>query len=111
MALDRARKSGKILISHPVLSELSEVLHRSRFRRYIEENDIRLFLVALTREAEWVEADSSIAACRDSKDDKFLSLAVSGQATHIVSGDRDLLELHPFRGIQILSPGSFVGMP
>ncbi|MDE2844360.1 MAG: putative toxin-antitoxin system toxin component, PIN family [Chloroflexota bacterium] len=45
--------------------------------------------------------------CRDPKDDKFLELAVSGQASHIVSGDQDMLELHPFRGIPVLSPRSF----
>jgi hypothetical protein len=47
-------------------------------------------------------------ACRDPKDDKFLSLAVSGLATHIVTGDADLLALHPFQGIQILTPGALL---
>ena len=42
--------------------------------------------------------------CRDPKDDKFLELALNGKATHIVSGDEDLLVLHPFRGIPILTP-------
>jgi hypothetical protein len=88
MAIDRAMKSGKILISNEVLSELSGVLHRARFRRYLDENDIRLFLVALTVEAEWIEAIVPLSACRDPKDDKFLSLAVSGSATHIVTGAR-----------------------
>ena len=86
-------------------------MHRARFRRYLDENDIRLFLVALTSEAEWVDTVAPLSACRDPKDDKFLALAVSGNATHIVTGDRDLLELHPFRGVQILSPGDFVEMP
>lgn len=39
---------------------------------------------------------------------KFLELAVSGRATHIVTGDSDLLALHPFQGIQILPPHSFL---
>lgn len=108
MAVDRARQQGAVLISYAILAELSEVLHRKRFRRYIDEEDVRRFLAALTREAEWVEVDVQIAACRDPKDDKFLSLAVSGHATHIVSGDADLLVLHPFQGIQILSPGAFI---
>jgi predicted nucleic acid-binding protein len=45
-----------------------------------------------------------ITACRDSKDDKFLEVAVTGHATHIVTGDEDLLALNPFLGIQIVSP-------
>jgi len=110
MALDRARQEGAILISYAVLCELSEVLHRKRFRRYINEEDIRRFLAALTREANWIDDDLQLTVCRDPKDNKFLSLAVSGHATHIITGDRDLLELHPFQEIQILSPSAFLEM-
>ena len=49
-----------------------------------------------------------VSVCRDPKDDKFLELAVSGAATHIISGDDDLLSLHPFRGVAIISPQDFV---
>jgi len=49
-----------------------------------------------------------IVACRDAKDDKFLEAAVAGTADAIVSGEADLLTLHPFRGISILSPTAFL---
>jgi len=49
-----------------------------------------------------------ITACRDPKDDKFLELAVAGRATHIVTGDSDLLALNSFQSIQILPPQSFL---
>jgi putative PIN family toxin of toxin-antitoxin system len=62
----------------------------------------------LAREAEWVEVDARISACRDPKDDKFLEVAVSGRATHIVTGDSDLLALNPFRGIEFLPPHRFL---
>ena len=107
-ALDRVHQQGTILLSFATLTELYEVLSRAQFRRYIDKEDIRRFLAALTREAHWIEVDVQICACRDPKDDKFLSLAVSGQATHIVSGDADLLALHPFQGIQILAPSEFL---
>jgi len=55
-----------------------------------------------------VDVDVQIRACRDSKDDKFLELAISGLATHVVTGDSDLLALNPFRGIQIISPQAFL---
>lgn len=103
-ALDLALKQGKLLLSFAVLAELCEVLSRKRFRRYVDEEDIRTFVAVLTREAEWVDVDVRITACRDPKDDRFLELAVSGQATHVVSGDSDLLALNPFRGITIMSP-------
>jgi putative PIN family toxin of toxin-antitoxin system len=108
LAVDRARREGSILLSSAILVELSEVLSRQQFRRYIEAEDIRLFLAALTREADWVTVDKQVSACRDPKDDKFLSLAVCGRATHIITGDADLLVLHPFRGVQIVAPGRFL---
>ena len=107
-ALDLALRRGKVLLSFAVLAELYEVLSRKKFRRYIDEEDIRTFIAALTRESQWVDADVRITACRDSKDDKFLELAVSGHATHIVTGDSDLLALNPFQGIQILPPQEFL---
>jgi predicted nucleic acid-binding protein len=55
-----------------------------------------------------VDVTERVAACRDPKDDKFLELAVSGRASCIVSGDKDLLALHPFRGIAILNPAAFL---
>lgn len=87
-----------------MLAELNEVLGRQHFRRYVHEDEVRRFLAAFAREAEWVEITTSITACRDPKDNKFLELAVDGHATHIVSGDDDLLALNPFRNISILRP-------
>jgi putative PIN family toxin of toxin-antitoxin system len=58
--------------------------------------------------AQAVTITERIAACRDPTDDKFLELAVNGQADLIVSGDADLLVLNPFRGIPIVSPAAFV---
>ena len=110
-ALDLALRRGTVLLSVTVLVELYEVLGRKQFARYVDEDDVRRFVAALTRETEWVEVGVEIAACRDAKDDKFLELAVSGHATHIVTGDSDLLVLSPFQGIQILSPSSFLGLP
>ena len=103
-ALTAALSKGTILLSYSVLAEIYEVLTRKQFRRYVGEEEVRAFLAALTREAEWVDVSMRIAACRDPKDNKFLELAVEGQATHIVTGDSDLLALNPFQGIQIISP-------
>jgi hypothetical protein len=46
--------------------------------------------------------------CRDPRDDKFLEVAVHGRADVIVTGDRDLLDLNPFRGIEILTPAEYL---
>jgi predicted nucleic acid-binding protein len=46
----------------------------------------------------------TISICRDAKDNKFLELAVNGDAKFIITGDQDLLILNPFRGIKIITP-------
>lgn len=110
-ALDLALHRGAVLLSFAVLAELYEVLSRKQFARYVDEEAVRKFVATLTRETEWIEVDIEIVACRDTRDDKFLELAVSGHATHIVTGDSDLLALNSFRGIEILSPNSFLALP
>ena len=64
-------------------------------------------MILFGREIEIVER---VTACRDPDDDMFLEVAVNGRATHIVTGDKDLLALHPFRGIPILTPADFLAL-
>jgi predicted nucleic acid-binding protein len=53
----------------------------------------------------------TITICRDPKDNKILELAVSGQASYLLSSDKDLLVLHPFQGIEIVTPADFLAKP
>jgi len=106
--LDKARMEGKILLSIDVIEELHDVLSRPAFDRYIDEEDRLKFLALLVKDATLVEITEKVKECRDPKDDKFLELAVNGDATFIVSGDKDLQVLHPFRNIPILSPRAFL---
>jgi putative PIN family toxin of toxin-antitoxin system len=107
-ALHAALGRGRILISQASTAELREVLGRRKFDRYLTAEEREQFLLLLVREAIAIEIAEEIRACRDPKDDKFLELAVNGQATCIVTGDQDLLALHPFRAIPILTPARFV---
>ena len=87
---------------------MNGVLRRPRFDRYLREEERIEFLASLVRESDLVEVTEVVNACRDPNDNKFLELAVSGAATHIISGDDDLLVLHPFRGIAVLSAQDFL---
>jgi putative PIN family toxin of toxin-antitoxin system len=107
-AFRHALQSGQILVSLPMLEELNDVLSRSKFDRYVSAEEREEFLEALIERAAFVEPDEQIAVCRDPKDDKFLELAVSGSARCIISGDDDLLALHPFRGIAIVTVDDFL---
>ena len=111
MAFDRARKSCTLLISSACLDELRGRLYLPKFVRYFSHEEADILLETLEAAAEHCAITEAIVVCRDPKDDKFLELAVAGYAQCIVSGDPDLLELHPFRGIHILSPRAFLDVP
>ena len=107
-AFSHVLEHGTLLISMATVAELNGVLHRPRFDTYLREEERIEFLATLVRESDLVEVTEVVNACRDPSDNKFLELAVSGAATHIISGDDDLLALHPFRGIAILSAQDFL---
>jgi putative PIN family toxin of toxin-antitoxin system len=107
-ALQEALDSGDLLLSLEVVEECAEVIRREKFDRYVKRKTREELLRALIEEAVFVEITETVQACRDAKDDKFLELAVSGNASHLVTGDEDLLVLHPFRGISILTATQFL---
>ena len=107
-AFDKACARGRILLSEPIITELDDVLRRPRFEKYIRADERIHFLVALLREAHIVRVTETVANCRDPKDNKYLALAHEAQAACIVTGDKDLLVLNPYRGISILTPRQFL---
>ena len=107
-AFDQAQDQGSVLISIPILAELNDVLSRKKFDKYLTEEKRKRFLAVLAKKAKLVEITEEIVECRDPKDNKFLELAVCGKADYIISGDKDLLTLNPFRGIAILKPDEFL---
>ncbi|NJO83046.1 MAG: putative toxin-antitoxin system toxin component, PIN family [Blastochloris sp.] len=107
-ALDQALTTGVLLVSEPTILEVMQVITRPKFDRYIPEANRRLVLSLLLRQTTLLVVTIRISDCRDPKDNKFLELARTGSATAIISGDKDLLELHPYHGIAILTPGEFV---
>lgn len=110
-ALDAAVARGRLLVSEATIAELDDVLRRRKFDKYVSEKQRLEFLAALVREAELIDVVDVVTDCRDPKDNKFLELALSGRGSHIVTGDADLLVLHPFRDLPIVTPQSFLGMP
>jgi len=101
-------EEGLLLVSEASLDELADVLSRNKFDAYVSVEDRQAFFRLLVRIAEIVPISTSIQACRDPKDDKFLELAVSGEASWIVTRDQDLLVLNPFRDIHVAAPSEFL---
>ena len=106
--MKRATDERTLLVSDDTLEELATVLSRTKFDRYVSLEDRKTFILLLGRISERVMIIRRIQACRDPKDDKFLELAVNGVADLIISGDEDLLTLHPFMDISILSPADYL---
>jgi putative PIN family toxin of toxin-antitoxin system len=104
----RMAQSGIVLASDATLLELVEVMGRTRFDRYVERSHRQRLAAEFINNCEMVQVAISIRACRDSRDDKILEVAVHGRADCIVTGDMDLLTLHPFRGISILTPSGYL---
>lgn len=104
----KASAEARILMSSETLGELADVLSRPKFDRYISIADRQQFLRLLGRVAEIIPITYRVRACRDPSDDKFLELAVNGSAHAIVTGDKDLLALDPFRGISIVTPARYL---
>ncbi len=99
---------GQLLASNATLTELADVLSRPKFGPYVSIADRQGFLRRLARFVEMVPITYTVRACRDPDDDKFLELALNGDAEVIVTGDRDLLVLSPFRGVRIVTPATYL---
>jgi len=98
----RALLEHDVFVSPSTFNELALVLAREKFNawRPLEQRLlwVRHFLNAVIQ----IEPTVQILECRDPKDNQFLELAVSANADVLVSSDLHLLEMNPFRGVEII---------
>jgi putative PIN family toxin of toxin-antitoxin system len=99
--------------SEELIAELAEVLSRSYLDRRLTQSDRDRFLEMIRNNVEVYPVTKAAAAaldprCRDADDNFILALALASQAEAIVSSDKDLLVLHPWNGIAILTPAQFL---
>ena len=112
-ALAHALSAGYVCASVETLAELEKVLLRPKFDRYMLR-DVRIeFVELLHRQVHLFAVSGADEAnvdppCRDPKDNKFLALAKVCDADTLISSDADLLVMHPWQGVQILTPAAFV---
>lgn len=101
----------QLFTSRALLDELNETLHRPKFTRAIAASGLgidemihhyqRLTYLVTTRKL-------TQQICRDADDDNVLACALAAKAHIIATGDKDLLVLHPWRGIDMLNPAEAV---
>jgi putative PIN family toxin of toxin-antitoxin system len=107
-AVDVGMDSGVVMLSDATFSELAQVLMRSKLDAYLTRDERAAALDATASVCRRVQISRPLQACRDPRDDKFLDVAVHGRADALVTGDADLLALHPFHGVPILTPTDFL---
>lgn len=105
-----AEMRALLLFSEATHLELVTRAMRPKFDRYRDTVRLEIWLDSIHQLARWISPQSSLNVCRDPDDNKFLALAFDGDADCIITGDQDLLVLHPFQGIPILSPADFLGL-
>lgn len=102
---------NRLILSEAVADEYRDVIFRQKFDRFVSVERRQRILDAVLVAAERIEPTETVRECRDPKDDKYLALAAAGRADVIVSSDaRHLLSMHPWRGIRILSPASYLAL-
>jgi uncharacterized protein len=107
-ALNKANSSGIIIVSDATLDELYRKVSLPKFEKYLPLKRRLMFYKTFSLLALNIHPTTIIKACRDPKDDMFLSLAVSTDADYIITLDGDLLALHPFQNIPIITPAEFL---
>ncbi len=110
------KQEFEVIISTPLLKELSDVLRRPRIKnKYkITDEEINLFIEILAGTCRKVYLTNDINVCRDHKDNMVLETAIKGGAGYLVSRDDDikkdsrLIEEMKKHGINIVSVSKFL---
>ena len=108
LALRHAFRTDDLAVSEPVLAELIDVMHRPGLACFIDPDQRSEFLDLLHRLGTMFTPATPVTDCRDDKDNMVLELAFAAEARLIVASDKDLLVLHPWRTVQIVSPATYL---
>lgn len=102
----------ELIVTEEILAEYRRALgyERARKRHGFTLAQIDETVGELAKSAKVVEANEIARISTDPDDDKFLACALAGEADYIISGDKHLLRLQQYEGVQILSPAAFLLM-
>lgn len=100
-----------VVVSPHLLAELSDVLHREKFRRWASLEEAERFIEEVRLRGQIVPDAPQPwpAVTRDPKDDYLIALARAAEADALISGDVHLTELVSVTP-PVRSPAEFLGM-
>ena len=97
----------QIVISKEILSEYQRVAHD--LSKKISGVDIGPIIELLTIYGEIVETEGiSVTVCEDPDNNMFFECAIASNSKIIVSGDRHLLRVSGYQGINVVKPRNFI---
>ena len=92
-----------LLYSQELIDEFIQVAQRPKFKKYFTAKDLQLLLLSISQRAHFIEVSSKVEASPDPKDNFLLALAKDSKASHLITGDKDLLALRKFGITKILT--------
>ena len=107
-ALNKAIETGILVHSTTTFTEFIETFARPKFDKYISTEARLKAISLLEKNSQLINVSLKVNDCRDAKDNKFLELALTIKADAIITGDKDLLVLHPYHQIPIITPSQFL---
>lgn len=107
-AYNKAIDNGVLIYSAETFDEFANTFIRSKFEKYLPLEKRMSVIGEFQARGALIKTRIVISICRDPNDNKFLELAVSSNASCIITGEKDLLILDPFRGIPILNAADFI---
>jgi putative PIN family toxin of toxin-antitoxin system len=106
--LEHAIAHCRVVLTNQTRRELVATVTSAKFDRYVPQEKRHAVLMRLESVIDPVVVIQVVRACRDPHDDAVLEAALNGRADVIVTGDKDLLALNPFRGIAIMTPVQYL---
>jgi len=94
----------------PIIDEIQRVLHYPKIRDLLSGTGLTAgtIVTKIISISHVVCAEEKLNIIDDESDNRILECAEAAQVNFIVSGDRHLLELKHYLGIEILSPANFL---
>lgn len=92
-----------LVFSQELVDEIVAVTQRIKFRKYFPLKDVESLLRKINSRSIFISVTTVSNACRDPKDNFLLALAIDAEATHLITGDKDLLILEKIGTTKILT--------
>jgi putative PIN family toxin of toxin-antitoxin system len=99
------------IIAYTSTSILLEVAEKLNQKFHWNEEKVSMTIKVLSKITEVIIPTIELNVVKkDPDDNKIIECALKAEAKYIISGDKHLLEIKEFQGINILTPGDFLGL-